>query len=343
MRPPVPLPRPANRAVGDFFGSPKFKDFASNALMDLGYGLTRGTDLNQGFQFATQRTQEMQPQRDEYARMKAEEAARQQQIAEAAAIKDKYSAFFTEQGRPDIAQGIADGIVEPGAAYMDFIKPKTPAEAPSNVREWEYFTTLSPEQQSQYLTMKRSVPFLDQGTQFGRPDPVTGAVTTVVPKDNFTPAYDAKAGAGQAAIDVETEAAAASLESKLPGLRSVVGELGELAKTATYTKTGQLIDSAMRETGLEPGEAAVARTKYIAMVDNQILPLLRDTFGAAFTAKEGETLRATLGDPDKSPSEKQVILEAFIEQKARDLEALKSRIPGKASGGGAQNDPMGIR
>lgn len=151
-------------------------------------------------------------------------------------------------------------------------------------------------------------------------------------KDNYTPAYDAAAGSGNAKIDVETKAAADSLASKLPGLKSVVSELSDLAKKATYTMTGQVIDNAMRELGQEPTENAIARTKYIAMVDNQVLPLLRDTFGAAFTVKEGETLRATLGDPNKSPIEKQAILEAFIEQKTRDLEALNSRLPGGASG-----------
>ena len=59
----------------------------------------------------------------------------------------------------------------------------------------------------------------------------------------------------------------------------------------------------------------------MAMVDNQVLPMLRDTFGAQFTVKEGETLRATLGDPDKTPAEKKAVLEAFIEQKIRNIEA----------------------
>ena len=128
-------------------------------------------------------------------------------------------------------------------------------------------------------------------------------------------------------IDVENRAAADSLASKLPGLTSVVSELSELAKTATYTQTGQLFDTIVRETGQMPPEGAVARTKYISMVDNQVLPLLRDTFGAAFTVKEGETLRATLGNPNVAPVEKQAILEAFIEQKTRDLQALQSRLP----------------
>lgn len=45
-------------------------------------------------------------------------------------------------------------------------------ENPSNVREWEYYTKLAPEQRAEYLNMKRSVPYLDTGTQFVQPNPV---------------------------------------------------------------------------------------------------------------------------------------------------------------------------
>lgn len=121
-------------------------------------------------------------------------------------------------------------------------------------------------------------------------------------------------GEGEATIDYK------SISSKMPGLEHVVSELGELAKSATYTSTGQLVDFVIRETGQEPRESAVARARYIAIVDNQILPMLRDTFGAQFTQREGESLKVTLGDPNKSPAEKQAVLEAFIEQKRRNIE-----------------------
>jgi len=44
-------------------------------------------------------------------------------------------------------------------------------EQPSNVREWQYFQSLSPEQKQQYLTMKRAEKWLDTGTQFVSPSP----------------------------------------------------------------------------------------------------------------------------------------------------------------------------
>lgn len=133
--------------------------------------------------------------------------------------------------------------------------------------------------------------------------------------------------AAEKAGTLEGEAAESlkSMQSKMPGLRKVVSELSGLAKEATYTVGGQVIDRAMREAGMEPRPAALARARYISMIDNQILPLLRDTFGAQFTQKEGETLRNTLGNPDLSPAEKQQVLEAFIQQKQRDIEALQTR------------------
>jgi hypothetical protein len=116
-----------------------------------------------------------------------------------------------------------------------------------------------------------------------------------------------------------------SMASKMPGLESVVKDLDTIGQKATYTLTGQALDFGRKQIGMGPREAAIARTEYLAKVDNQVLPLLRDTFGAAFTQEEGNRLRDTLGDPDKSPDEKRVVLNAFIEQKRRDLEALAAQ------------------
>ena len=44
-------------------------------------------------------------------------------------------------------------------------------EAPSNVREWQHFNSLSPEDQQRYLNMKRTEKYLDIGTGFVRPNP----------------------------------------------------------------------------------------------------------------------------------------------------------------------------
>jgi hypothetical protein len=120
----------------------------------------------------------------------------------------------------------------------------------------------------------------------------------------------------------------ASVRAKLPGLKVVVEQLAKIGDVATYTKAGQLLDYGRTQANLPPRAGAIARTKYIAMVDNQILPMLRDTFGAQFTQKEGESLKTTMGDPEKSPQEKRAVLEAFIEQKVRNIEALELQTSG---------------
>jgi uncharacterized protein YnzC (UPF0291/DUF896 family) len=152
-----------------------------------------------------------------------------------------------------------------------------------------------------------------------------GNVIARTPKENYQAAYDTSSGSADGKSASETRGEYASISSKMPGLEGVIKRLDDLSEKATYTIGGQVIDWAMRQAGVEPRDAAVARAEYTAILDNQILPLLRDTFGAQFTEAEGERLRSTLGDPDKSPAEKQALLKAFIEQKRRDVEALASR------------------
>lgn len=207
------------------------------------------------------------------------------------------------------------------AQAQKYMREAREGQAPSNVREWEYFNRLTPDQQQQYLTMKRAEKYLDLGTGYGRPNPVTGEVPTVVSKD--LAGAEAQKAEGKATGDAQ--ASLTSLQSKMPGLEAVVKELDSLSEKATYTAAGQATDFARRQAGLDPREGAIARERYIAMVNNQILPLLRDTFGAQFTQKEGESLKATLGAPNLSPPEKQAVLRSFIEQKRRDVEALAAQ------------------
>lgn len=117
----------------------------------------------------------------------------------------------------------------------------------------------------------------------------------------------------------ETLTDLARMEATLPGLQESVAELYQLADVATYTLGGQAWDEAVKQTGFGSTKGGTARAQFISIVDNQILPLLRMTFGAAFTAKEGDALRATLGDPNNTPDAKKAALDAFIAQKERNI------------------------
>jgi hypothetical protein len=131
------------------------------------------------------------------------------------------------------------------------------------------------------------------------------------------------------------------IDSMMPRFETLTKELSQLGKKATYTMAGQAADQVKRQLGMNVGDPAIARKEYISKVDNEILPLLRQTFGAAFTVKEGESLRATLGDPDSSPEEKDAILKTFLQSKKEQAMSLQRRTGGanqqsSAPSGGAK-------
>lgn len=116
------------------------------------------------------------------------------------------------------------------------------------------------------------------------------------------------------------------MEATLPTLLEVTGELRELATIATSTFGGKLFDQAVKQTGFGATKGSTARAKFIAIIDNQVLPLLKPTFGAAFTVPEGDNLRKTLGDPDATIDAKLAQIDAFISQKERDIRAKQTQL-----------------
>jgi len=116
------------------------------------------------------------------------------------------------------------------------------------------------------------------------------------------------------------------IDARMPILYDTVARLGKLSKTATYTTFGKGKDEVIKQLGFTTTEGADARGNYIAIIDNEVLPLLRSTFGAAFTVEEGNRLRNTLGDPDSSPSQKQATLDAFIKSKENQVRMLGSKL-----------------
>lgn len=118
----------------------------------------------------------------------------------------------------------------------------------------------------------------------------------------------------------------ARMEASLPGVKEAVDELIELSSLATSTFAGRLFDTAVKESGFGSTKGANARAKLIAIVDNQVLPLLKETFGAAFTEGEGERLKKSLVDPDASPSQKREQLKVFYAQKERNIRAKQAQL-----------------
>lgn len=260
---------------------------------------------------------------------------------------------FLQQNAPELAQAVGAGmpITTAWQAYMKQREAQTPGKATYSVQPI-YGTdengnavlgTMGNDGSFKKVdtggfNISTGVDKIDLGTHWGLIDKRSGQLVGSMPKDNEGQAADIASGKARG----EAIASYRSMVSKMPGLEQVVSDLDKLADEATYTYGGVALDEGRRQLGMEPRDSAVARTKYIAMVDNQILPLLRDTFGAQFTKEEGDSLRATLGDPYKSPAEKKAVLQAFIAQKRRDVEALALQsMQGTPPPQGGINGPVG--
>ena len=131
----------------------------------------------------------------------------------------------------------------------------------------------------------------------------------------------------------ETFSDLSRMDAAMPGLVDTVGQLKELAMIATSTMGGKIFDAAVKETGFGATTGSTARAKFIAIINNQVLPLLKLTFGGSFSVQEGESLKATMGDPDASPAEKIAQLDAFIAQKERDIRAKRAEVSAPADTG----------
>jgi hypothetical protein len=129
-------------------------------------------------------------------------------------------------------------------------------------------------------------------------------------------------------------------KAALPGLTEVVNKLVGLADVATYTLAGRAFDTVAKEFGFGATEGSTARAKMESLVNNQMLPLLRETFGAQFTEKEGDRLAKTMLDINASPAQKKEIVTAFLDQKMRDIETKGREIDGGNQAAAAPATPL---
>jgi len=129
----------------------------------------------------------------------------------------------------------------------------------------------------------------------------------------------------------EDEEQLRNLEANLPALQEMVTELHDLANKATYTATGRAINKAQTELFGRSTQGDVAAKGYETRVNQNLLPLLRQTFGSAFTEKDREQLQKTLGDPTAHPDIKHDALQSFIRNKQREIESKRRKIQSYSS------------
>lgn len=204
---------------------------------------------------------------------------------------------------------------------------------PMSVQEtlWFMDPSRTPQEKAAHLALKRAQQVMNLGGTQAVLDPTTRQISQSF---DVTPKPEQMPGFKRAQVEAETigrgtgeqEVLLKEMEANIPRLEVVVKQLSDLGSKSTYTKAGQALDITRRQLGLDPREGSIARKEYISKVDNEVLPLLRQTFGAAFTQKEGESLKATLGDPDSAPAEKDAVLRSFIDTKRAQIKTQRRRL-----------------
>lgn len=160
------------------------------------------------------------------------------------------------------------------------------------------------------------------------------------PTKELTP-YERTLQQEEAKNRAEVQQKANALESGLPAFEEMANQLNEVGKDSTYTLGGQGIDWLARQVGITT-EGAKARERYRQIVNNELLPKLRETFGGQLSDAERESLLATLGNVNLSPAEREQAVKSFIESKKRQLEGYKRQLGQTESQTQKQDDPLGI-
>ena len=256
-----------------------------------------------------------------------DQAARAQAAATAAAAKERNDTTLEAARIRAAGHGGANG----GGAdpYSTIINSAKYGQLPFNTRTQEVtLPGIGPIQLKDLPQIEKDHPELEK--------------FLVKPADDPATQRDVAAGRAEGREGGLAEARLADYEAALPHLEKVVTDLSALGKKATYTLVGQGRDVIKRQLGMKVGEGATARVEYMKKVDNEVLPLLRQTFGAQFTLQEGRDLRTTLGDPDLSPEEKDAALIAFIDAQRAKIETAKRRVatPAAAPPPGEDDDAL---
>lgn len=210
-------PKPQMPPMNSLLGNPAL-------LAGLGLlGASRDSSINpyqaalggvMGAEQFTQNQSMMDIQRQKMEVQQQEAEAKKAEAQRQAAAMQKYQELADSGQTPDAVLAYQAGI--PVDAWKAQYKQET-SDSPANIREWEIYSKLPPEQQKQYLAMKRAQQVKDFGGYFGNVnvdgsvDPI-GAKTLPPEKDpNYLRnAESQKAigkGQGEVAATAETDIA----------------------------------------------------------------------------------------------------------------------------------------
>lgn len=133
-----------------------------------------------------------------------------------------------------------------------------------------------------------------------------------------------------------------NLAAMMPKIESDVERLLELSDKATYTLPGQARDWWEGRIKGQTTEGAKARAEMENIVENNVLPQLRTLLGAQFTEREGERVKQTIMDPDRTPEERKAQLNNFLNSKIDALKQSNYKLQNYGVPAPVGNDPLGI-
>jgi len=269
-------------------------------------------------------------------------AATNPELSSQFAMKGLESKLKKTEQKPQGPIKVGNQLVDPETFEVMFEGQATPGSQPSSVQEWEFFSKLPPDQQEQFLNMKRKSEFLNLGPEFVRAsqigaDPTqrleTGLKPGEQPEIKGQQAAEAEAGkvsarareqwrASQTKLLTNINAASARQNLLSDSIERAKGKLNQLT-----TGFGSVLG------GLPQTEARELRSLIDTIKANvgfgelQSMREASPTGGALGQVSEMELqlLNATLGSLDQANTSEELLiaLDQVMSQRAQAVERMK--------------------
>lgn len=134
------------------------------------------------------------------------------------------------------------------------------AAMPANVQEWEYFSKLPPEKQTQYLTMKRAQQNIDLGGSVVAPDMANPAGMPVAVFGKTPPPQDMPEFKAAQTTAVTRAESAAKKQASMSGINDILNQAEQILVNSkpTGSGAGAMTDAVMGFAGVGTDSAAAA-------------------------------------------------------------------------------------
>lgn len=318
------------RGFGHSIGLGGLSDWVAprrNAILGFATGLARGPDFGQGVAYGLEGAMQGRQADDAYATQQKAEAERQKQIADAAALKDKYANFFMEQNRPDIAQGIADGVLDPGEQYINHITPKDPTKMEFRDVNGDIIG-LDPYAGTSQVVYDGEPKPPDAPSGY-RVDPANPDALTFVPGGPADPANKPKNG-GVPSATLQREIF--ETDESFQAGQGVIQSLDTALALNGVAWDGPLADAGSSAAALLGNPQAVATQQLKNIVTTNALESLKAIFGSMPTEGERKILLEVQGSVNQPRAVRQKIFEAAKKAAARRNEFNKKKAAALRSG-----------